>query len=224
MAKTPRPVHGRIPNFVGAEKAAAVLAASEPWKKAHVLKCNPDSAQQPVREIALREGKTLYMAVPKLKSPEPFIRIRGGDVSKPQYASTIRGGAAFGTPVSMEEVEKVDLVVAGCVAVNAHGARLGKGGGFSDLEFALTRAYGVVSKLTPVVTTVHSCQVLDEEIPMARQDEPVDYIATPERLIETGGRFPKPAGIHWDLLTERQILAIPILRQLREQARATAAG
>ena len=40
----------------------------------------------------------------------------------------------------MVELAPVDLVVTGCVAVGVDGARLGKGGGFADLEFALATA------------------------------------------------------------------------------------
>ena len=58
----------------------------------------------------------------------------------------------------------VDLVVTGCVAVGEDGARLGKGGGFSDLEFALAAAAGLVDERTVVVTTVHDVQVQPEGI------------------------------------------------------------
>jgi len=213
----PRPVHNRIPNFKGAAQAAAVLAQQDFWKEARVIKSNPDAAQQPVREQALRDGKTLYMAVPKLKGQEPFLRVRGDEVSKPRYASTIKGAMGYGRPVGVDEMEKVDLVVAGCVAVNRSGARLGKGGGFSDLEFALTRAYGVVSHMTPVATTLHPCQIIEDEIPVNPHDEPVDFVATPEGFFQTEGRFPKPKGVDWELLTEKQIAAIPILQRLRAQ-------
>ena len=217
FAAFPRPVHRRIPNFKGADRAAQLLAEQEIWRRAKVIKSNPDAAQQPVRQRALEEGKTLYMAVPKLAGEEPFVRVRGKEVSKPRYASTIKGAMGYGRPVGPDEMEKVDLVVAGCVAVNRAGARLGKGGGFSDLEFALTRAYGVVSHLTPVVTTLHDSQVLREEIPMNPHDEPVDFVATPQGFFQTEGRFPKPRGIRWELLTEKQIASIPILQRLKEQ-------
>ncbi|MGH3837946.1 MAG: 5-formyltetrahydrofolate cyclo-ligase [Pseudonocardiaceae bacterium] len=58
--------HGRIPDFVGATASADRLAALPVWQKAHVLKANPDQAQLPVRARALREGKLVYMAVPKV--------------------------------------------------------------------------------------------------------------------------------------------------------------
>ena len=48
VARFPKP-RNRIPNFVGAEAAARVLAATDEWARAHVLKANPDSPQWPVR-------------------------------------------------------------------------------------------------------------------------------------------------------------------------------
>jgi len=36
---------GRIPNFVGAERAADRLSELDMWKRAKVLKCNPGAAQ-----------------------------------------------------------------------------------------------------------------------------------------------------------------------------------
>ena len=41
-----------------------------------------------------------------------------------------------GVPTSVEDLGHVDLVVCGTVAVNREGVRVGKGGGFSDLELA----------------------------------------------------------------------------------------
>src|SRR6059058_3016043 len=56
MARFPFPPHGRIPNFAGAEVAAARLLDIEPWKNATALKVNPDSPQRPSRAEALRRG------------------------------------------------------------------------------------------------------------------------------------------------------------------------
>ena len=60
---------GRIPNFTGAEAAAERLRAMPVWQSALTLKANPDSAQLPVRQRALEDGKTVYMAVPRLAGP-----------------------------------------------------------------------------------------------------------------------------------------------------------
>src|SRR5882762_2923397 len=56
LARFPFPPHGRIPNFAGAEVAAARLLDIEPWKSATAVKVNPDSPQPPLRAEALRPG------------------------------------------------------------------------------------------------------------------------------------------------------------------------
>jgi len=49
IARPPRPVHGRIPNFEGAERAARRLLELEEFKTAKTVKVDPDSPQRPVR-------------------------------------------------------------------------------------------------------------------------------------------------------------------------------
>ena len=66
---------GRIPNFTGAEQAAQRAASLDLWSDAQVLKCNPDLPQRPVRSRALKEGKTVYMAVPRLTSLQCFVEL-----------------------------------------------------------------------------------------------------------------------------------------------------
>ena len=66
---------GRIPNFTGAEAAADRLRGLAEWQAARTVKANPDSPQLPVRQRALEDGKTLYMAVPRLAGPEPFFAL-----------------------------------------------------------------------------------------------------------------------------------------------------
>ena len=58
VARFPFPPHGRIPNFAGAEVAAARLLDIEPWRSATAIKVNPDSPQRPLRAEALRRGRT----------------------------------------------------------------------------------------------------------------------------------------------------------------------
>ena len=69
------PVWSRIPNFIGAEKAAHKLAELEIWKTAKILKSNPDSPHVPVRLRALEDGKLVYVPVPELVKDYPFIEL-----------------------------------------------------------------------------------------------------------------------------------------------------
>jgi 5-formyltetrahydrofolate cyclo-ligase len=106
----------------------------------------------------------------------------------------------------------------GSVAAGEDGARLGKGGGFADLEFALATAAGLIGPDTICVTTVHELQVVAAgTIPLTSHDVPVDFIVTPDRVIDCRSRHgPRPAiGIRWEDLTEEKIAAIPLLAAQR---------
>jgi 5-formyltetrahydrofolate cyclo-ligase len=209
------PLHDRIPNFVGAEAAARLLTELPEWRAARRIKCNPDAPQRAVRLAALKEGKTVVMAVPRLRAERCFLRLDPDHLKgKLAAAATIKGASTLGTPVSAAEIGRIDLIVAGSVAVTPKGARLGKGGGYSDLEFALARAAGLVGDDTPVVTTVHELQVVDDRIPMTAHDVPLDVVVTPERVIRTRRRFARPGGIIWDELSEAQLADMPALARL----------
>jgi 5-formyltetrahydrofolate cyclo-ligase len=211
---------GRIPNFTGAEAAAERLRATSQWAGARTIKANPDSPQWPVRQRALEDGKTVFMAVPRLASPQPFFLLDPARLTvSPRQASSIRGASAHGVPVDVAQLEPVDLVVAGCVAVSTDGARLGKGGGFSDLEYAVAWEAGLIDTHTVVATTVHEVQVVERgRIPTTAHDVRLDLVVTPERVVECRpprGRRRTTGGIRWDELTDDKIDAIPLLRTLR---------
>ena len=206
---------GRIPNFTGAEAAAERLRGLPEWQDARTLKANPDSAQLPVRQRALEDGKTVYMAVPRLAGAEPFFALDPDHLSEsPRKAASISGAARSARKVMLAELSPVDLVVMGCVAVGEDGARLGKGGGFADLEFALAGAAGLISPGTVAVTTVHEIQLQPAgAIPLSGHDVPVDLVITPDRVIDCRDRRPPwPApGVRWPELTPEKIAAIPLL-------------
>ena len=212
---------GRIPNFAGAEAAAERLRATAVWRATGTVKANPDSAQLPVRQRALEDGKTVYMAVPRLAEREPFFALDPAHLSEPpRNAASIRGASRSARRVTLAELSPVDLVVMGSVAVGEDGARLGKGGGFADLEFALAAAAGLIGPHTVSVTTVHELQVRAAGmIPLTGHDVPVDLIVTPERIIDCRPRHgPRAAaGIRWEDLTEEKIAAIPLLAAQRER-------
>jgi 5-formyltetrahydrofolate cyclo-ligase len=151
---------GRIPNFTGAEAAAERLRGLPVWQAASTVKANPDSAQLPVRQRALEDGKTVYMAVPRLAEKEPFFALDPDHLAEPpRKAASISGATRSARRVTLAELSPVGLVVMGSVAVADDGARLGKGGGFADLEFALATAAGLIGPQTVAVTTVHELQL-----------------------------------------------------------------
>lgn len=211
---------GRIPNFTGAEDAAERLRELDVWVAARTVKSNPDSPQWPVRQRALEDGKLVYMAAPKLADEQPFLLLDPDRIEEtPRAASSIKGASKHGITVDIAGLEEIDLVVTGCVGVGQDGARIGKGGGFSDLEFAVAREAGLVTDDTLVVTTVHEVQVLSAgEIPVTDHDVPVDIFVTPERVVDCrGSDLRRPDGVAWEELTEEKLSSIPVLQRWRDR-------
>ncbi len=212
VAKFPTPVEGRIPNFVGAEKAAEKLHEVSAFKKAKRIKVNPDSPQNPVRAEVIRKGKVLFMPTPRLR--DGFLRIRPEDVpeGKENKATTIKHSNVYGDSVDVEDMKEIDLVVAGSVAVSEDGKRVGKGGGYSDLEYAILSEANLGKP--PVLTTVHPLQVVDE-LPHDKHDVPLDWILTPEEALETNTSLEKPSGIEWELLDEDDLKDMSVLKKIK---------
>ncbi|MDH5449591.1 MAG: 5-formyltetrahydrofolate cyclo-ligase [Candidatus Bathyarchaeota archaeon] len=178
ITRFPKPVFHRIPNFVGAEKAAQKLRELPEYEAAQIVFCAPDSPQRPVREMILQDGKTLVMATPRLK--HGFLVVAPQTTAgKERFASTIKGAFKFGTETTT--FPKPGLIVTGSVAVDKDGNRLGKGCGYGDREVKMiTERFGKV----PVVTTIHDVQLV-EYAPSMPHDEKVDIIVTPTKIIRT---------------------------------------
>src|SRR5207244_6068387 len=91
---------GRVPNFAGAERAAQLLREMAVWRRALVVKVNPDAPQLPVRRLALAEGKILYMAVPRLRTEKCFVEIDPQRLGKKAaLAASISGACRWGRAV-----------------------------------------------------------------------------------------------------------------------------
>ncbi len=217
IAAFPRPPHGRIPNFIGAEVAAARLASLDLFGRAKVVKVNPDSPQRRVRELVLRSGKLLIMPTPRIS--RGFLLLDPRKIPSWLYgeASTISGAFRLGRATHPEELPEVDLIVAGSVVVSLFGERLGKGEGYSELEYGILVEYGKASVDIPIVTTVHDVQVVDFHIDLEPWDFTVDYIITPTRTVKCEGEKRRPRGILWDHLDNDKISSIPLLKELAER-------
>ena len=205
---------GRIPNFIGAEQAAQLLRELAVWRRALVVKVSADAPQLPVRRLALAEGKILYVAVPRLRAEKCFIELDPQHFPKGFVpTASLAAAVKYGRPVAPREMRPIDLIVCGSVGVGRDGARVGKGGGFCDLEYAILREEGKVRDSTPILTTIHPLQLLAERIGMLPHDLPVDFVVTPTDVVATRPTHPRPRGIYWDLLRPIKINSIPLLRK-----------
>ncbi len=218
VAQYPLPLRGRIPNFKGADIAAQRLAGLEEWRRAEVVKINPDAPQKPVRVRALLERKIVIVPTPRIRSG--FVILDPSIIPRRSisFASTIRGFMSLGKRVEKIEelksiVKHIDLIVEGSVAVDLRGNRLGKGEGYGEIEYAMLREMNIVDENTPIATTVHDLQIV-KKIPTDPWDVPVDIIVTPTRVYRVRLEKKRPIGILWDLMPREKIEEIPMLKQL----------
>jgi len=67
------------------------------------------------------------------------------------------------------------------VAVDRFGNRLGKGGGYGDMEIKHLLYEKSISHDTPIVTTVHELQII-ESVPIEVHDQKINMIVTPKEI------------------------------------------
>jgi RNA:NAD 2'-phosphotransferase (TPT1/KptA family) len=144
---------GRIPNFKGKEEAAKILARQDFFKSANCIFSAPDGSLLPVREMVLKEGKILVVALPRMKG---FVEIENPENIK--EAATIKGFLKYGKLLSGK---KIDLFIQGAVAVDRAGNRLGKGSGFGDREWDHFEKSALLQKGCKMVCIVHSSQIVE---------------------------------------------------------------
>ncbi|ADB58143.1 5-formyltetrahydrofolate cyclo-ligase [Archaeoglobus profundus] len=176
------PPYGRIPNFVGADKACEKLRELEEYRKAKVVFSAPDSPLKRAREIVLEDGKKLLVVKPKMTG---FLLVENGK------AGTIKEMLRYGREVDLNELKiHVDIFLQGCVAVDRKGNRIGKGSGFGDREYRILREKGLIDDETLYVVVAHPIQIFDDlSHLMDEHDVKVDVILTPKEIIRTENYF-----------------------------------
>lgn len=171
--------HGRIPDFEGSDIAADLLKETDEWKDSNVIFVSPDTAQRKVRENVLVDKKTLIMPTPKILNGYLIVNPSTCE-GKEREASTIKGAFKFGYGLKL--FPEVDLVVEGSVAVDLNGNRLGKGGGYGDMEISHLIESHSIGVETSVLSTVHETQIIDR-VPVEPHDQKINMIVTPERVL-----------------------------------------
>lgn len=186
--------YGKIPDFKGSDIAALNLSKTEEWISAKTIFCSPDSAQIPVRYLALKDCKNLIMASPNLE--HGYLFLNGKELSKFEDSVSFKDSkindsiihkaatkeGAFDYASRIDAFPKIDLVVEGSVAVDNSGNRIGKGKGFADKEIADLFDKNLISNNTPLLTTIHPLQLVDF-VPMESHDMKLNMIVTTDEVI-----------------------------------------
>lgn len=215
LARFPFPPHGRIPNFEDADEAARRAVEAPPLAAADRVKVNPDAPQRPLRTALLDRGVTVLVPTPRLRGGFKRLDPAGIPGDATGAAASLSSMDDWADPVPLDELPTVDAIVAGSVAVTLAGRRVGKGEGYSDLEYAILRELG--HPHAPVVTTVHPVQVVDA-LPRGATDVPLSAVVTPETVHEVPDSPAPPEGVDWAALPEERIEAMPVLERLRERS------
>ncbi|MDI9610410.1 MAG: 5-formyltetrahydrofolate cyclo-ligase [Archaeoglobaceae archaeon] len=169
--------YGRIPNFRDAKKVCEKIRELEEYRNSECVFSAPDSVLLRLRELVLEDGKILLAVLP---------RMRGFVVLKEKVRPTISHLRLAKTADLKELREKVGIFAQGCVAVDLHGNRIGKGSGFGDREFEILKKEGVLAKKALFVVIAHDLQVFNDlSFLMEEHDAKADVILTPTRIIRT---------------------------------------
>ena len=178
--------YGKIPDFKGSDIAAELLAGSDEWKNSKTIFCSPDSAQIPVRYLALKENKNLIMASPNLE--HGYLYLKGNKLNGKEREASTKEGAFnhcskffdFGEGSSFDIA--IDMLVEGSVGVDRFGNRIGKGKGFADREIEDLLNKNLIDEDTPLATTIHPFQLVDH-VPMESHDKSLSMIVTTCEII-----------------------------------------
>ncbi len=179
----PRPCYGRIPNFTGSRTATERLKTLFEWKNADVIFSAPDSPLHPARYEALKEGKTILVAAPRLIG---FYLLKNISPEKSFEASSIKGCSRFGRKVKINlQLPRIDLYLTGAVAVDKKGNRIGKGAGYGDREDTLLSEAGLLDRKTPRIVLVHEIQIFEDfSSLMEENDKKIMVIVTPREVYQ----------------------------------------
>ncbi|MGQ9640032.1 MAG: 5-formyltetrahydrofolate cyclo-ligase [Candidatus Bathyarchaeia archaeon] len=120
--------------------------------------------------------------------------------------------------MELHKILRPDLLIVGSVTVTLEGGRLGKGSGYSELEYGILSELGLIGEDTPVVATVRELQIF-EHILREIYDINVDAIATPNRIVRANPASVCPRGVLWNLVTEDMMREMPILENLYRMRR-----
>ena len=64
---------------------------------------------------------------------------------------------------------------------------------------------------------VHPLQIVNEKTPIEPHEMRVDFIAMPDRIIESKTALPRPKVIYWEYLDEEKIAATPLLKEMKSR-------
>ncbi|KAH6657886.1 5-formyltetrahydrofolate cyclo-ligase [Truncatella angustata] len=218
-----------ITDFAGSSEVTSRLASLPVYQASATLFVTPDNCLEELRRRALLGGKRVLITTYGIRRgfwllDPAAIRDRwqgklGGGDGWAWYASTLDGMERVGRQVSLSDLIRegvqIPVMITGTGAINTRGIRFGKGHGYFDLEWGMLYSIGVITTQTVVVSVVHDCQLLEEDLRPDVFDTVCDYVITPSRVVEVKEAQKPTCGILYDRLQPGMLKAIPPLTELK---------
>lgn len=180
----PLEVFGRVPNFVGAEQAAELLAQQPEFVQAKVVFVSPDHVLRRVRELVLEHGKVLAVSLPqRLIRRNKCALLQITERRAIKAAAKVDNFLRYGQPLSLP----VDLAVLSSVVVDRLGNRLAPRQEFGDRIWQMLVDGGFVHEGTKIATIAHPLQFADDLVKwVTEEDVRAHLIVTPEEVVRVG--------------------------------------
>jgi len=170
--------HERLKDEAGAALAARGLPPGLPFATGIVSGFVPYKSEIttiPLLNRLAREG--WRTALPVVIAPEQPLVFRAWSPGEPLVPGV------WDIPIPPESAEEVlpDVLLVPMLAFDAHGFRLGYGGGFYDRSLEKLRA---LKKVTAIGVAYHDQMV--DEVPRGPHDAPLDYVMTEQESFACG--------------------------------------
>ena len=207
-------VADRLPERSEWGRIAERLRRTEAYRRTHWVFVGPADILSQIRINVLMDGKELIMPSPALKEGFFLCRPSGIPFAKRSFAVSFKGLAKFGDRLGLDDFSGLDigLFVADALAWDRLGNRLGDGGGFFDLSWALLKTLGAVSDRAAVLGVGGRAQCVDL-LPVDPWDVKMDGMITEDGIdVFTNDQI--EGALFWEQLPAKRIRKMSLLWKL----------
>ncbi len=189
LTMIPRLCFARIPSFKATEVATARLVKEARWKDADTVLISPDDATYHARWEAIREGKRLFVPIPK--TDEAYL-LDGTAPADAQVAAMMKEVGRFGKKVPLADAKNTPLIVTCALSVDRYGGWLGQGEIFGEMARALMQTDGPFADSFRIAL-VDDMQIFENfGYLLTPDDAGIDRIVTKTQSFTPAERPPEP--------------------------------
>ncbi len=206
LSREEETLQASAPQSPGFGKTAERIRALPSYQAAENALVSPAQILQQARLNLLTDRKLLTLPTPGLQ--KGFVLLDPDLIPPRKRIAVMRmrqnSPLAKRIPFAEGLKRQIDLIITDALAVGEDGSMLGDGSGHLDLQYAILRELGWVSKEAQIIAFVEEDQI-HPSLPMDDFDVGAHWIATPGGVRKTSYRMPPETGVVWDRLSMKQI-------------------